>query len=136
MSQTEFPSLNNALAGFEFKSQDPSQSIDVDYQALEIACVDLISKLENLLTKSNEMDRDDFIDESAGIARKMLELLTSFSNEFLSTAGVNQAREEIDRALTFADAYEEVLKTRPLIQSRNDILGSSYLLPQRPDFSG
>ena len=117
MNPTEQPSLNNAVPGIVFQKQDPSQSIDVDYQALEISCVDLISKLENLLTKLINQDKDDFIDESADTARKMLALLSSFSDEFLTEKAAAQAKEEIDRALTFASTYEEVLKTRPFINS-------------------
>ena len=117
MNPTEHPSLNNAVPGIVFQKQDPAQSIDVDYQALEIASVDLISKLENLLTKSIEKEKDDFIDESADTARKMLALLTEFINEFLTGNAAAQAKEETDRALTFAHTFEEVLKTRSFINT-------------------
>jgi hypothetical protein len=132
MNQIEYPSLNNAETGIVFQKHTPSQPIDVDYQALEIACVDMISKLENLLAKSNEMSKDDFIDESGLVARKMLEVLKAFGDEFLTGNAAAQAKEEIDRALTFTYTYEEVQKTRPLanaiirafwnIQEREEIL--------------
>lgn len=114
MNHTEYPSLNNTVAGFVFQKQEACETTDFDRRALEISCVDLISKLENQLAKAMQMPKDDFVDESAIVARKMLKLLLEFCDEFLVGKPGAQAKEEIDRALSFTDTYEEVLKTRSL----------------------
>lgn len=116
MNQTEYPSLatNDAVAGFVFQNQEPSQAIQVDRKALERACVDLICKLDNMLVKAKEMSKVDFVDESATVARNMLELLQEFSDEFLVGRVADQAQQEISRAMTVSHTYDEVLKTRPL----------------------
>ncbi len=112
MSQS--PSLNREFDVTQLTPQVPSPSTHVNQQALPISCIDLIAKLENLLARSSEMDRDDFVDQSADIARKMLSRLSEFHGEFFVDMVQNPAREEIARAVTHADAYELVLKTRPL----------------------
>ncbi len=119
MNQTQFPSLaaNDAVPGFVFQTQDANQSSQFDRIELELACVDLICKLENLLAKAREMPHDDFVDESAIVGRKMLETLSGFSDEFLVGNASGQAKEEIDRGMTFSHLHDEVLKTRPLTKS-------------------
>ena len=112
MNQTKFPSLNGAVDGFVFREQDASEAIHVDKKALELASVDLISKLENMVSKAHQMPRVDFVDESGTIAREMLEQLNQFCGEFLMGEASAQANEEIDRALTFSHTFDEVLKTR------------------------
>ena len=112
MNQTRFPSLNNAVDGFVFCEQNVDETVDVDQKALEIASVDLISKLENMVSKAHQMPRVDFVDESGAIAREMLEQLNMFCSEFLVGEAAMQANEEIDRALTFSHTFDEVLKTR------------------------
>ena len=114
MNQTEFPSLNDAVEGFVFQKQVVCDAINVDHRALEVSCVNLISKLENLLAKARELPSDDFVDESADIARGLLEMLSEFGTEYLTGSAAKQAKEEIDRARTFSHTYDEVLKTRPL----------------------
>lgn len=113
MNPTEFPSLNKAVSDFVFQENE-SREVDIDHKALEIACIDLISKLENLMAKAREMPRDDFIDEAGSIATKMINRLSTFGNDFFQGNAAAQAREENARALTFCHAYDEVLKTRPL----------------------
>lgn len=112
MNQTNYPSLGNAVTGFVFCQQDVSAKTKAEQKALEFACVDLISKLENLAAKASELADDDFIDESAGIARNIADRLSQFGEEFLDGAAAVQAKEEIDRTLAFCQTYEEVLKTR------------------------
>jgi hypothetical protein len=112
MNQTDYPSLGNAVAGVVFHKQPPSVKSQVDEKAREIACIDLTSKLENIVAKTNEMATDDFIDESAVIGRKIIEALSSFIGQFLEGKAAQQANEEIDRAKTFCLTYDEVLNTR------------------------
>ena len=116
MNQTEFPSLaaTDTVAGFVYQAQEVNEPTNVDRQSLETSCVDLISKLENLLAKATGMPRVDFIDESATIGRKMLEQLLRFTDDFLGGKAADQAKEEIARANTYSHAYDEVLKTRSL----------------------
>lgn len=117
MIKTNIPSINQVVDGFVFQEQDLGLEINVDHKKLEIACVDLISKLENLLSKAKELEQDDFIDESGVVGRKMIETLKHFSNECLEGNGAAQAQEEISRALTYVATYEEFLKSRPLTKS-------------------
>ena len=119
MNQTEYPSLaaTDTVAGFVYLEQEVSEPANVDRSALEASCVDLICKLENLLSKATGMQRVDFIDESANIGRSMLEQLLLFTDKFLTGTAADQAQEEIDRASTFSYTYDEVLKTRSLTES-------------------
>jgi len=114
MNQTDYPSLGNAVAGVVFHIQPSSAKSHVDEKALEIACIDLTSKLENTVAKANGMATDDFFDESAVIGRKIIEALSSFTDQFLEGKAAEQANEEIDRAKTFCLTYDEVLNTRSL----------------------
>ena len=116
MNQTEFPSLaaNDAVAGFVFQQQEAGETKKVDRKTLEVSCVDLICKLENLLAKAKEMPKDDFIDESAIVGRKMLEHLSAFGDKFFVGNAAEQAKEEIGRAMTYSHLFDEVLKTRSL----------------------
>ena len=114
MKPTEYPSLNDAVAGLVFQESGAPRKINVDHQALEISSIDLISKLENLLAKAREMPRDDFVDETANIAKKILFHLTAFGDEYFEGQAAEHSKDEIVRALTFTHTYEEVLKTRPL----------------------
>jgi len=114
MNQTPTPSLNNAVDGFVFEQADESQSINVDHKALEISCINLISKLENCLAKARELPKDDFIDQSSEIGGSMLEILKSFCNEHMTGTTAKQVLKEVDRTELMVNAYAEVLKTRPL----------------------
>ena len=110
MNQTEYPSLaaTDTVAGFVYLEQQVSEPANIDRNALETSCVDLICKLENLLSKATSMQRVDFIVESATIGRSMLEQLLLFTYEFLTGKAADQAQEEIDRARTFSHTYDEV----------------------------
>jgi len=112
MNEMTHPSLNNKLDGLVFESQPECPPINVDHQILEVATVDLISKLENILAKAHDMANDDFIDASAEIAQKMIEPLEAFNKEYLHDAAAKQAQVETNRAIGFADTYQAVLKTR------------------------
>ncbi len=145
MNQTEYPSLaaNDAVAGFVFQQHEAIDSISVDRKKLEKSYVDLISKLENLLTKAKALSKVDFVDESATFGRKMLESLQKFCDEFLTGQAAAQAREEIDRAMTISYTYDEVLKTRSLtnailrtfwkVDEIQEIQSSHAQLGQAPD---
>lgn len=117
MNQTELPSLvaNDAVAGFVFQQQDSEATANVDRKALEVACVDLISQLENMLSKAKAMQKVDFVDESATVGREMLERMLAFSGKFFAGSAAAQTNEEIDRAMSFSHTYDEVLKTRSII---------------------
>ena len=119
MNQTEYPSLaaTDTVAGFVYREQVVKAPANVDQRTLETSCVDLICKLENLLSKATGMQRVDFIDESATIARNMLDQLLRFTSDFLADKAADQAQEEIARATTFSHTYDEVLKTRSLKES-------------------
>jgi hypothetical protein len=117
MNETDHPSLGNAVDGFVFHKQDFPLKSKVEQQAFEVACIDLISKLENLVAKANGLAKDDFVDESSDIGRKILERLSTFANEFLDGKAAVQAKEEIDRATTICYTYDEVLKTRSLAKA-------------------
>ena len=112
MNPTDYPSLGNTVAGFVFHQQELPPKSKAEQQAVEIACVDLISQLENQVAKANDMARDDFIDESADIGRKILARLSEFSSDFLEGKSALQAKNEIQLAQTFCYTYEQVLKTR------------------------
>ena len=114
MNPTEYPAVNQAVTDLIFHESESPRQIDINYKALEVSSINLISKLENLLAKAREMPRDDFVDEAAGIARKMLFNLTEFSDEYFQGGVADQSTEEIVNSLACVDAYEKVLKTRPL----------------------
>lgn len=114
MNQTEIPSLNPAISGFVFNHQKTSSIVDIDRKALEVSCVNLICKLENVLAKAMEQPKDDFVDESAAIGRSMIEALAIFCGDFLSGESAEQIHAELERALTLTVAYQGVLKARPL----------------------
>jgi hypothetical protein len=119
MNQTDYPSLaaTDTVAGFVYREQEVSVPANIDRKTLESSCVDLICKLENQLSKAKDMQRVDYIDESATIGRSMLELLLRFTDEFLTGKAAEQAQEEIARASTFSHTYDEVLKSRSLKES-------------------
>ena len=117
MNQTEYPSLQNSLEGFEFKTQEPIKQVDANYQELEISCINLLSKLENVLAKAIELEKDDFIDEAAEIGRVMLSNLSAFTTKHLAGEAADQAADEIGKAETRTYAYEHVLQTRPFVTS-------------------
>ena len=132
MNQTEHPMLaaNDAVAGFVFQSQEACEATKVDRKALETSCVDLISKLENLLAKAKELPSDEYVDDSAKVGRKMLDRLSAFCEAFLTGKAAAQAKKEIDRAITVSHAYDEVLKTRSL---KNTIIRVFYEIEESED---
>ena len=119
MNNTEHPSIaaNDIVPGFIFQQQEASSDCDIDRKTMEKSCVDLICKLENHLAKAMAMPRVDFIDESATVAREMLNELLLFSESFLGGKAADQAQEEINRARTYSYTFDEVLKTRPLLNT-------------------
>jgi hypothetical protein len=119
MNNTDYPSIaaNDVVAGFVFQKQEATSSDNIDRKSMETSCVDLICKLENHLAKAMAMPRVDFIDESAEVARDMLNDLLKFSDSFLGGKAAEQAKEEIERAQTYSDTFDEVLKTRPLLNT-------------------
>ena len=119
MNQTEFPSLaaNEAVAGFVFQQQDAGAANNVDRGSLEVACIDMISKLENLLARAKAMQHVDFIDESSDVGREMLEQLSAFSDKFFVGNAAAQAKEEIEKGMMYSHNFDEVLKTRSLIKT-------------------
>ena len=119
MSNTEYPTIaaNDVVPGFVFEKEAVLSSDGIDRKQMETSCVDLICKLENHLAKAMAMPRVDFIDESAEIARTMLRDLQDFSESFLGGKAEEQAKEEISRALTYSHTFDEVLKTRPLLNT-------------------
>lgn len=130
MIKTNIPSINQVVDGFMFQEQESGVAKNVDHKKLEIACVDLISKLENLLAKAKQLEQDDFIDESGVVGQKMIESLTHFSNECLEGNAAVQAQEEISRASTYVATYEEFLKSRPLTKS---LLRTFWDVPETKD---
>lgn len=119
MKNTDCPAIaaNDVVSGFVFQQQEAPSSDSIDRKSLEASCVDLICKLENRLAKAMAMSRVDFIDESATVAREMLDHLQNFSESFLGGKAADQAKEEIERALTYSHTFDEVLKTRPLMNT-------------------
>ena len=119
MNQTDIPSLatNDAVAGFVFQPSETGPNHRFDRKSLETACVDMISQLEHIVFKAQEMSRIDFVDETAEIARKMLVVMGDFTEEFLAGKAADQAIGEIDRALTYSHTYDEVLKTRSILNT-------------------
>ena len=114
MNQQLFPSLaaSDAITGFVFHNHQPAGLEEEKRQALEKACVDLISKLEYTFTIAKQMPEVDYIDESATIATEMIATLVPFCDQFLDDEAVDQAREEIQNCQNMCMTFEEVLKTR------------------------
>ena len=119
MNQTNLPSLasSDVVSDIEFAMPEAVERRSIDQKTLEIACVDLICKLENIFAKAKEVDKEEFVDESAATARKMLGLLIEFCNEHLKGKPQAQAQDEIEKAVTVSHSYDQVLKTRSLGKS-------------------
>ena len=114
MNQSNTPALNRSIPEIEFAQAAPGKSVDVDHKALEVACIDLLSKLEILLAKAVDLDRTDFIDDSANVANGIIDQREKFAGEFLTEDAAAQTQEENSRARSYSQNYESVLKTRPL----------------------
>ena len=119
MHQTDIPSLatNDAVAGFVFQQPEAEINKKFDRKSLEAACVDMISQLEYMVFKAQEMSRIDFVDETAEIGRKMLVVMADFAENFLTGNAAEQAKGEIERAVTYSHTYDEVLKTRSMLNT-------------------
>ncbi len=109
-------SLSNNVSGAESQRQQ-EQTPELDRDELELSCIDLIRKLENLFASAKEKASDDFIDDSADTGRKMLRKLAEFNQTYLTGSAAEQANEEVQRAMAYSHAYDEVLKSRPLTKS-------------------
>ena len=114
MKNSNTPTLCDVIDGLVFQDQEPGLKIDVDYKALEISCIDLITKLDSQLAKARELEQDEFIDSSGEAAQSMIDALSEFTEHYLKGNAATQSREEIDRAAAFVDTYEEFLKARPI----------------------
>lgn len=113
MNQTESPSVHGAISGLVFPKSDAPKGLTARKEC-EVACVDLVSRLENWLVKARELDHDDLIDQSGKLGQSMIEILSTFSDNFLTGKAAAQVDEEIARAITTSLAYGEILSTRPL----------------------
>ncbi|MEM7454047.1 MAG: hypothetical protein AAF456_06795 [Planctomycetota bacterium] len=114
MSNNTEPMLSDAIEGFVFQTTETCPEAELDRTTFEVACVDLISRLENCLARATEMEKDDFVDKSGKIGRQMAGPLKTFTRQFLTGKAAEQANAEISRAVSISHTYEEVLKTRPL----------------------
>lgn len=116
MSSSNLPMLadNVATQGIVFTRTEADIAGSIDEKALGFACIELIGKLENEFARAKDFQATDYVDEAASTARKMLEPLKAFSDEFLTGDAKMQANEEISKAQAVGDTYDEVLKTRPL----------------------
>ena len=127
MNQT--PQIRQAMSDFEFRDSEGDPTV-ADRDALEVSCINLISKLENLFSKARELERDDFIDESSEIGRKILAELDSFRDAYLSGVASEQSAEEIERAEAISHTYDEVLGARPLGKA---LLRTFWEVEETPD---
>ncbi len=116
MSSSNMPMLadNAATAGIVFTRTEADMASEIDHKAMGFACIELIGKLENEFARAKQFPRQEYVDEAAETARKMLEPLIEFSGQYLQGDAKMQADEEISKAGAVSDTYDEVLKTRPL----------------------
>ena len=115
MNKSNVPLLveNAKAAGLSLARTEEAINWSIDTATLGISCIELIGQLENTFAKAREQSQVDFIDESATTARKMLMLLNSFANQYLSGNAARQSEEEIEKSLMCSHTFDEVLKTRP-----------------------
>ncbi len=105
---------NAVTSGMVFSRTEADIQRSIDQKAMGFACIELLGKLENEFARSRALPREEYIDEAATTCRDMLELLTTFCNEYLAGKGDVQARDEIARAQTLSHTFDEVRSTRPL----------------------
>ncbi len=119
MNQTNLTSLEACAAAVGIACEKPAENEQpaIDANAIEIACIDLICKLENIFAKAKQADKEQFVDESATTARKMLSSLTDFCKNFVTGKAQAQSQEIIDKAVTVSHTFDQVLKTRPVGKS-------------------
>jgi hypothetical protein len=84
----------------------------IDQGELEIACVDLISHLESLVSIAKDSGREEHMENAAETAKKILTKLLQFSDRFFVGDESQQTREEISKALHESATYQEVLNSR------------------------
>ena len=115
MNDTNLPMLveNAKAVGLSLARTEEAINWSVDTATLGISCIELIGQLENVFAKAKEQSQVDFVDESATTARKMLTLLNTFANQYLSGNAVRQSEAEIEKSLLCSHTFDEVLKTRP-----------------------
>ena len=119
MNQSITPRLaeNAKAAGLLLERTDAEITWSLDKATLGMSCIELIGQLENAFAKAREQSHVDYIDESGGIARKMLVLLNEFANSYLSGNAAQQADEEIEKTAMCSIAYDRALKARPFVNA-------------------
>jgi hypothetical protein len=83
----------------------------VDKTAIGLACVDLISQLENDFASAHAGYRGDQVDESAATSKQMIERVVNFSETHL-TDFINELAPSITAAIAAGHEHKQVVRGR------------------------
>jgi hypothetical protein len=96
---------------------------------IQLACVDLICKLESSMANARKLPRGDQVDSASTTANKILSSLTNFTNDFIRDEQAEPVRQEISKASAAAEVHRAVLKNRPWTTSLKAIFLTEQVDP-------